>query len=434
MSQTMITPSAPFSAETFKETGPVLVALKPFDGGASALATAQWLAARSESGLQVLSVIERDDTMAVAGGAPPLSQFYYDGERDDAAARLQAQAAEGPHGDAACRVDVLEGLASRTIAQTARDRGASHIDVGTGRHDVLGRFLYGERALEVVRDAVGPVLVVPPSVEPPFKHAMVAVDFSQASMRAAVASLALLDRGGRLTLVHVKSAVRLNEDDAGWWNDAYELRSREMLARFADALPEPPGITVDTSLLYGAPVEKLLGFATAHGADVIACGRQHHSFMERILVGSVSSALVRRAPCAVLVAPERPYDKSLDDASWMTGVRVSRDRDEWPELLREVSRRNAGRRAQLVLETERPDGIESLEKGYSFLAAEYDLENRKVSIILGDRDAPGSQLTHRIAGLRELEMVADSTGRDTRLQFDASPGRCVVSFGESVKA
>ncbi|MFL5607851.1 MAG: universal stress protein [Gemmatimonadaceae bacterium] len=428
MTHTMTTPSQPFSAETFRETGPVLVAVKPFEGGESALATAQWLAAKNASPLQVLSVAEMQDAMALAAGAPPLPQSYYQSERDDAVARLRAEAAEGPHGDASCRVDVLEGPASITISHTARDRGASFIVVGTGRHAVLGRFLYGERALEVVRDAVGPVLVVPPTAHPPFEHAMVAVDFSQASMRAAVAALALLDRGGRLSLVHVKSAVRLNEQDAGWWNDTYELRSREMLARFADVLPEPPGVTVDTTLLHGVPAEKLLAFAKAQGVDVIACGRQRHSLVERILVGSVSSALVRRAPCAVLVTPERPYDKTIDDASWMTGVRVSRDRDEWPELLWEVSRRNAGRRAQLVMEAERPGGIESVEKGYSFLAAEYDAKDRKVSIILGDRLAPGSQLTHRLAGLRELELVADSSGKDTRLQVDAAAGRCVVSF------
>lgn len=428
MTQTTSTSHQPFSVETFKETGPVLVALKPLDGGESALRTSQWLAAKTGSELQVLSIVERDDTLALAAGASPLPEEYYQRERADATTRLRAQAVQGPHGDATCRVDVLEGPTSITIAHTARDRGSSVVIVGTGRHNVLGRFLYGERALQLVREAVGPVLVVPPHADPPFKHAMVAVDFSQASMRAAIVALGMLERGGRLSLVHVKSAVRLSEDDAGWWNDAYELRSREMLARFAELLPEPPGIAVETSLLRGAPSETLLGFAREQVVDVIACGRRRHSLVERILVGSVSSALVRRAPCSVLVAPERPYDKELDDASWMTGVRVSRDRDEWPELIRGVSQRNAGRRAQLVMEGERPEGIESIEKGYSFLAAEYEPKDQKVNIVLGDRDTPGSQLAHHIAGLREVEMVADSTGRDTKLQLDAAPGRCVLSF------
>jgi nucleotide-binding universal stress UspA family protein len=429
MTHTSTAAGQPFSAETLKPTGPVLVALKPSEGGDAALAVAQWLAHNSDAELNVLSIADTiDDTRALAAGIPPLPQEYHLRERAEATLRRKAEAAAGPHGTASCRVDVIEGPTSTTIAHTARDRGARVIVVGTGRHAVLGRFFYGERALEVVRSAVGPVLAVPPTARVPFGHAMVAVDFSQASMRAAVTALDMLGPAGRLSLVHVKSALRLDERDAGWWNDAYELKSRDMLARFADALPEPPGVMVDTALLHGDPVSALRQFVDEHAVDLIACGRRRHSLVERILVGSVSTALVRRAAHSVLVAPERSYDKDMDDASWMTGVRVSRDREDWPEWLRGISRRNAGRRAQLVLETECLDGVESVEKGYSFLAAEYEPTDHKVTIVLGDRDVPGSQLTHRIAGLREPEMVANSAGKDTRVQLDAVPGRCILSF------
>jgi nucleotide-binding universal stress UspA family protein len=257
---------------------------------------------------------------------------------------------------------------------------------------------------------------------------MVSVDFSQASMRAAVSAVGLLERGGRITLVHVKSAMRLNEDSVGWWNDAYELRSREMLARFADALPEPAGVTVDTALLHGETVDTLVNYAIVQGVDLIACGRRRHSLLERILVGSVSSALVRRAPCSVLVAPERPYDNELEDASWMTGVQVSRDPEEWPALLQGVSRRNAGRRVKLVMETDGAEGVVSIEKGYAFLTAEYDRPGKRVNIALGDPAAPGSHLTHRIAGLREVEISAGSSGLDTKLYLDAAPCRCTLTF------
>jgi nucleotide-binding universal stress UspA family protein len=417
-----------FRPETFKETGPILVALKPSEGGDSALAMAQWLADKTASELQVLCVADMEDMMAVAAGSPLLPSEYYLRERTEATVRLRAQAAQGPHGDATCRVDVLEGPASITIAHTARDRGVSVLVVGTGRHAVLGRFLYGERALEVVRNAVGPVLVVPETGRPPFAHAMVAVDFSQASMRAAVAALGMLGRGGHLSLVHVKSAIRLGEDSVGWWNDAYELRSRELLASFADALPEPPEITVDTALLRGETVSALLQFAADQDVDLISCARRRHSLVERVLVGSVSSALVRRAPCSVLVAPERSYDTELEDASWMTGVHVSRNPNEWPDLLRGVTKRNAGRRAQLVMEAEHPEGVESIERGYAFLVAEYSRSDKRVNVMLGDAETPGSHLTHRLAGVRELEMIADSTGRDTKLQFDAASGRCILTF------
>jgi hypothetical protein len=115
----------------------------------------------------------------------------------------------------------------------------------------------------------------------------------------------------------------------------------------------------------------------------------------------------------------------------MTGVHVSRDPHDWPELLQSVSRRNTGRRVQLVTETEETNGAESLEKGYAFLTADYDRIDKRVNIVLGDPEAPGTHLTHRIAGLREVEIRADSSGWDTTLHFDAAPGRCTLTFARS---
>jgi nucleotide-binding universal stress UspA family protein len=417
-----------FDAEILRQSGAVLVALKPGTGGDSTLAVARWLAGKTASELHVLSVVESADPAAVAAGDSSFPPEHLLRERGEAAMRQRVHAAACTHGDADCRLDVLEGAASVAITHTARDRGASVIVVGTGRHALLGRFLYGERALEVVRDAVGLVLVVPPVVRPPFVHAMVAVDFSQASMRAAVSALGMLGAGGTLSLVHVKSAVRLSEENAGWWNDAYERRSREMLSRFVDALSVPAGVTIDHALLRGEAVESLLRFAHERDVDLVVCGRRRHSLVERVLVGSVSSALVRRAPCSVLVAPERPYDRKLDDTSWMTGVVVSRNPEEWSGLLRGVSQRNAGRRAQLVVEPKVSAAVERLNGGYGFLAADYDRDDGRASIVLDGAAAAGSRVSHRIADLREVEMTSDSEGKDTRLQFDTSSGRCILTF------
>jgi nucleotide-binding universal stress UspA family protein len=428
MTHTSIRPTQPFRAETLATDGPVLVAVKP-DGSDGAITVARWVAVRTGSQLHVLNVNDQtNDAVSLAAGIPPLGREYTLSECAELRRHLATQLPQDLQSPESCCVDVLDGPTSTTITNTARDRGARLIVVGTGRHSVLGHFLYGERALEVVRGAAGPVLVVPPTASPPFGHAVVAVDFSQASMRAAVAALDLLEPDGRLSLVHVKSAVRLDEQETGWWNDAYERRSREMLAQFADALPEPPGVRVDTALLHGDPVAVLLKFVEEHEVDLIACGRRRHSLVERILVGSVSTALVRRAAHAVLVAPERPYDSRLQDESWLTGSCMSNDSEEWPDLLRDFSKRNAGRRALLVMGTNGTDGAEGLQKGYELLAAEYDRRERRLNITVGDPGARGSQLSYKIAGLRELELRADSTGRDTKLSFVAEPGRGALTF------
>ena len=307
----------PLPSELPDPSGPVLVALKPLEGGESALAMAQWLASRTDRELHLLSIVEMLDVNAVAAGALPLPAEYYDHERAEAAARLSEQLAAGPQEGSPSRVDVLEGSASSAITRVGRERSAAFIVVGTGRHAVLGRFLHGERALEVVRGATGMVLVVPPAAHIPPTHAMVAIDFSQASVRAARSALALLQPGGRLSLVHVKNAVKLSDESVGWWDAAYESRARQMLAHLIDTLPVVERVTVQSVFLRGDAVDTLLRYVNDEGVDLLVCGRRRHPLMERILVGSVSTALVRRAPCAVLVAPELATDVPMEEIAWL---------------------------------------------------------------------------------------------------------------------
>ncbi|MGB6500212.1 MAG: universal stress protein [Thermoplasmata archaeon] len=59
--------------------------------------------------------------------------------------------------------------------------------------------------------------------------------------------------------------------------------------------------TVDGVCEEGAAVEGLLGFLDANPIDLFVVGSRGLSTAKRILLGSVSSALVNRAPCPVLV-------------------------------------------------------------------------------------------------------------------------------------
>jgi len=290
------------------QDGPVLLATKPFNGLDAPLAVARWLAAREERALRVVSVLEPTEGVVVAG-VPPLPSRYYADERTALAAQIRSEIAVADAGPGSLRVDVLEGQSAQTIVDAARECGARVIVVGTGRHDPIGRYLYGECALQILGRADRPVLIVPrDAVAAPLAVAVVAVDFSPASVRAAHAVLPLLAPGGRLIVVHVKTGVTLKEETAGWWNDAYERRCADLFAQFLRQLPQMPDVTFESKFLRGDIVPKVLDYAAAQGARLIACGRLGHSLVERVFVGSVSSALVRHATCPVLIAPELPGD------------------------------------------------------------------------------------------------------------------------------
>jgi nucleotide-binding universal stress UspA family protein len=294
----------------------VVLARKPFNGLDAPLAVARWLAAREERELHVVSVLEHNDATAIAARMPPLPVNYYDEERTALSARIKRELAQIGASSEAPHVDVIDGPSARSVVDTARERGARVIVIGTGKHEAIGRYIYGERALEIVSIADRPVLVVPrEAVAGPVAVAVVAVDFSPASVRAARAVLPMLSQGGRLILVHVKTAVALREDDAGWWNDAYERRCADLFAQFQRQLPAMPGIAIETRFLRGEAVRTLILYSRDCDAGLLACGRLGHSLLARVFVGSVSSALIRQAHCPVLVAPELAGDVPVPDAA-----------------------------------------------------------------------------------------------------------------------
>ena len=291
------------------QVGPVVLAMKPVEGARASLAVARWLAAREDRELHVVTVLQQDDALGLAAGTAPMPQRYYEAERASIAAEIRARLATNGTSSELPRVDVLEGATARAVVEAARARGARVIVIGTGGHDVLGRRLFGENALEILSISDRPVLVVPPEARAgAVSVAVVAVDFSPSSVRAARAIIPMMSEHGRLHLVHVRTSHSLKAEMQGWGATSYEARCADLFRHFQRQLPALPSVTVDTTYLRGNAAELLINYATVTNAGLIACGRLAHSFTERLFVRSVSSELVRRAPCPVLVVPEQPGD------------------------------------------------------------------------------------------------------------------------------
>jgi nucleotide-binding universal stress UspA family protein len=59
---------------------------------------------------------------------------------------------------------------------------------------------------------------------------------------------------------------------------------------------------------FGKPAEEILGLARDVGADVIVIGSKGLHGIERVVLGSVSEAVVREAGCSVMVARPKTYE------------------------------------------------------------------------------------------------------------------------------
>jgi nucleotide-binding universal stress UspA family protein len=201
-------------------------------------------------------------------------------------------------------IEVGERVAA--ILARAASRDASLVVLGVGAHGVGARLRQRETALRVIRAAGRPVLAVPSDAWGVPHSVLAAIDFTASSELAARTALELLAGEGTLYLAHVTPRVPIPQGDSRTWDEITSsavLRKLETVARRLDPLP---GVRVEYALLHGDPTAELNAFAAERRIDLIAAGTHGRSALGRLVLGSVSTKLVRTATCWVLVAPPHP--------------------------------------------------------------------------------------------------------------------------------
>ena len=192
------------------------------------------------------------------------------------------------------------------IVKHARHHDASLIVLGLGSHGVLARLLRRETALRVIRTAPIPVLAVPSAATEIPRSALVAIDFTPASEDAARAALEVLGGRGTLYFAHATPRIVIPQGDSRRWGEPGIGDVLGRLEAVARRLDIPAGVQVEFVSLHGEPGDELLAFAEQQHLDMIATGAHGRSAVGRLVLGSVSSKVIRSAHCAVLVAPARP--------------------------------------------------------------------------------------------------------------------------------
>jgi nucleotide-binding universal stress UspA family protein len=206
-------------------------------------------------------------------------------------------------------VDVGVGAPAAVIAHHAVESGAALIVMGLRHHGRVDRMLHDETTLNVVRLAPCPVLGVTPALAALPRCAVVGMDFGAAAVRAARAACDVLASDGRLVLAFVEALGRDVDLDAEDDPESivYALGVDAAFDRVITDLGTPAGVTVERVCLSredGRSIEDALrATADAYGADLIAVGRRRHDLFDRLLVGSVTTDLVRDGSRPLLVVP-----------------------------------------------------------------------------------------------------------------------------------
>ena len=283
-------------------SGPLLVATDGSPAGEAAFRAAATIAAKSSATVDVLIVVEPLPVLVPDPSVvlQPLvaSPAVLDAFREGILGQLREIAPAGLN----WHVHVEYGRPSAEITDEARERNARLIVIGLVHHGVVDRILDGETALEVVRHTHTPVLLASSKWTSPPKRALVAVDFSQQSMQAARAGIRLLGENATVTLAHVCPMPTVY-DGMGMWEAEYEARAKSELEKFADALDLSPNIVVQKTVLRGHPASALLELGEKLRVDLIVAGSHGHGFVQRVLVGSVATRLMRHSTCSLLIVP-----------------------------------------------------------------------------------------------------------------------------------
>ena len=120
------------------------------------------------------------------------------------------------------------------------------------------------------------------------------------------ARMKVLGRRGTLYFGHATPRIVIPQGDSRPWGEPRVADVLGRLEAMARRLDIPSDVKVEFVSLHGEPAAELVTFAEQQHADMIATGAHGRSAIGRLVLGSVSTNVVRSAPCAVLVAPARP--------------------------------------------------------------------------------------------------------------------------------
>ncbi len=288
---------------------PVLLATDGSPESAAAARVAFAIAERHHAELHVVRVVDTRAApipppldLAIAIADASMGESVHQEQVD--AVRSDLESAVGKPVDWPVRIAL--GTPAHVIVHEARRLRTELVIVGLRRHGRLDRAMQDETALEVMRNAMCPVLGVAAQATGLPTKVLAAMDFSLASLAAARAARAVIAGGGTIVLAYTPP-VSFDLPDDG----EAVIHRLGVAAAFAQSRAELEGggVKTDEVVLHrelSAPVASaLLEYADTARCDLISAGSARRGRIDRWMLGSVSTDLVRDGRHSVLVVPPR---------------------------------------------------------------------------------------------------------------------------------
>jgi nucleotide-binding universal stress UspA family protein len=222
--------------------------------------------------------------------------------RSDQAAQKYFEdfAARNLPGDLPRNYRLVEEEAVAAILRAAVETNTDVIVMGTHGRTGWSRFHLGSVMEGVLRQAAVPVLAVGPGAASAdggaaLRHILCPVNFdalSKATLEAAI--LLARETGAQLTVLHVLEHEAKTDDAL--------KTAEERLCDWA-RLAGSEQCSLQHVVRHGNAVQVIVDEAKRAGTDLLVIGARPRPTLSSIMFGTTTEALIRTAPCPVLVAP-----------------------------------------------------------------------------------------------------------------------------------
>jgi nucleotide-binding universal stress UspA family protein len=283
-------------------TGPILAGADGTDSGLDAVAFAARLAAAVADPLVVVCVAPEDARLVGVEA------------EDDARRHADAilEAAGGVAGDLPTeRRTIFSTSPARGLAELAEQEHPEAVVVGSTNRGAIGRVVSGGTAERLLHGTGCPVAVAPRGYRrhrpEPLRAVGAAFTDTPDGHEAVRVAADLAARAGLPLTVYSVVALHISwlrpeavQPDVSVVPEEVRKLARDALDGVVAGLPG--GVRASGELLFGDVVDEL-SMVAERGVDLLVCGSRGYGPVRRVLLGTVSSALVRQASVPTLVVP-----------------------------------------------------------------------------------------------------------------------------------
>lgn len=288
-------------SDSSQATRKILVGFDGSDGGRDALGLTRTLASISGATVVVTAILPY--------GPFPIG---FEELEDTAALKTEPLFEEARENLAGIAVESRGfggGSPAWVMTHLAEDENIDTIVVGSPHRGAIGRAIIGSTAESLLHGAPCAVVAAPRgyAADAPESIRLIAVAYdgtAEAKLALHRAEALAGEAGASIRVLTVVSPPVALPGVVGY-TPALPPEPEKILEEATGELD--PSLTVEGRCLNG-PVASTLAEACEDGVDLLLVGSRHYGPVMRVLLGSVSTQLIHKAPCPVMVVPRPSTD------------------------------------------------------------------------------------------------------------------------------